>query len=85
MLRCMRTTIRIDDTLLAEAKARAAESGRTLNAVIEEALRETFARRATDECSPRAEIPVFRGSRLMPGADLDDGAALLDLMERAEP
>jgi len=85
MLRCMRTTIRIDDTLLAEAKARAAESGRTLNAVIVDALRETFARRATDERSPRAEIPVFRGSRLMPGADLDDGAALLDLMERAEP
>ena len=33
----MRTTIKIDDALLAEAKLRAAESGRTLNAVVEEA------------------------------------------------
>jgi hypothetical protein len=81
----MRTTIKIDDRLLAEAKTRAAKSGRTLNAVVEDALREAFARRAGAHRSPRPELPVFRGSRLAPGVDLDDGAALLDLMERAEP
>jgi hypothetical protein len=77
----MRTTIRIDDRLLADAKALAAKSGTTLNAVIEEALRESLTRR---DRSPRERIPLptFAGSQLLPGVDLDDSAALLDLMER---
>lgn len=81
MLRCMRTTIRIDDELLAEARIRAAKSGRTLNSVVEDALREAFARRDASDVE-RPELPVFRGSRLMPGVDLDDTAALLELMEQ---
>ncbi len=81
----MRTTIKIDDRLLAEAKARAVRSGRTLNAVVEDALREAFAGRPATERTPRPDLPVFRGSRLMPGADLDDSAALLDYMERSDP
>lgn len=81
----MRTTIKIDDRLLAEAKTRALGSGRTLNAVVEDALREAFARRTVADSPPRPKLPVFRGSRLMPGVDLDDSAALLDLLERAEP
>ncbi len=81
----MRTTIKIDDGLLAEAKTRAAKSGRTLNAVVEDALREAFARRAAADRPSRPELPVFRGSRLVAGVDLDDSAALLDLMERADP
>ena len=40
----MRTTIRLDDQLLAEAKKYAAESGRTLTDVLADALRETLAR-----------------------------------------
>jgi hypothetical protein len=80
----MRTTIKIDDRLLAEAKTRAADSGRTLNAVVEDALREAFARRATANRPARPKLPIFRGSRVVPGVDLDDSAALLDLMERAE-
>ena len=77
----MRTTVKIDDDLLAEAKLRAAQSGRTLNVVVEDALREAFARRDA-RVSERPELPVFRGSRLMPGVDLDDSAALLELMEQ---
>jgi Arc/MetJ family transcription regulator len=80
----MRTTIRIDDALLAEAKLRAAKSGRTLNAVVEDALREAFAR-AVDEDAERPELPVFRGSRLVAGVDLDDSAALLEHMEHDGP
>lgn len=81
----MRTTIKIDDRLLAQAKTRAAESGRTLSAVVEDALREAFARRAAADRPPRPKLPMFRGSRLVPGVDLDDSAALMDLMERADP
>ena len=79
----MRTTIKIDDALLAAAKARAAQSGRTLNAVVEDALREALGRRDRAERPPRVQLPTFAGSRLRPGVDLDDGAALLELMEGA--
>lgn len=77
----MRTTVKIDDRLLAEAKARAATSGRTLNAVVEDALREALSRRRRTEGGGRVELPTFPGGRLVPGVDLDDSAALLEQME----
>jgi len=80
----MRTTIKIDDRLLAEAKARAAASGRTLNAVVEDALREVLARRPAKGHAQPAELPTFAGGGLLPGVDLDDSAALLALMEESE-
>jgi hypothetical protein len=77
----MRTTIRLDDQLLAEAKELAARTGRTLTAVISDALREALAR--SSEPRPRApfKLVTFSGDGLRPGVDLDDSAALLDLME----
>lgn len=75
----MRTTIKIEDGLLVEAKTRAAMTGRTLNQVVEDALREAFARRGTAEARP--SLPVFHGGRLAPGIDLDDSASLLDMMD----
>jgi hypothetical protein len=77
----MRTTIRLDDDLLTAAKRHAIETGRTLTAVIEDALRRALAphRGAADR---RVKLPVGRkGSKLQPGVDLDDSAGLLDLME----
>jgi hypothetical protein len=75
----MRTTVKIDDSLLVEAKTRAAATGRTLNQVVEDALREAFARRGAGVDRPT--LPVHRGGRLAPGVDLDDSAALVDLMD----
>ena len=81
MFFCMRTTIHMDDHLLAELKRVAAESGRTLTAVIHDAVRESLSRRgATDR--PTVELPVFHGTGVMPGVDLIDTASLLDVMER---
>jgi hypothetical protein len=77
----MRTTIRIDDQLLAELKAQAARSGRTLTAVVEDALRMALARRDERGSEAPPELPISRGGRLQPGVDLDDSAALLDLIE----
>jgi hypothetical protein len=77
----MRTTINIDDALLAQAKQVAARSGRSLAAVVEDALRESLARRDRHVRQP-VELPVFGDGGLQPGVDLDDSAALLDLMER---
>lgn len=76
----MRTTIRLDDHLLTQAKKHAAETGKTLTAIVEQALRESLARR-----SPKAEIKPVRlktvkGGGVRAGVDLDDSASLLDLM-----
>ena len=81
MLCCMRTTIRIDDDLLAEAKRRALESGRTLTAFLEEALRRNLAPPARVERRAPVKLKTVDGGGLQPGVDLDDSAALLDLME----
>lgn len=76
----MRTTIRLDDALLRRAKAAAAMSGRSLNDLIADALRASLATRPAR--GRVAELPVFSGNGLQPGVDLDDNAALLDLMDR---
>lgn len=76
----MRTTIRLDDALLAEAKLHAARSGRSLTSVVEEALREALARRNAPAPRRPLRLPTVRGSGLLPGVDLDDSAALLDRM-----
>jgi hypothetical protein len=78
----MRTTISIDDALLAEAKQLAARTGRSLAAVVEDALRESLSRRR-EHVRRAVELPVFGQGGFQPGVDLDDSAALLDLMEQA--
>jgi hypothetical protein len=77
----MRTTVRLDERLLAEAKKRALETGRTLTAVLEDALRESLARRSTRKKRTAVRLKTVRGDGVRPGVDLDDGAALLDVME----
>lgn len=77
----MRTTINVDDQVLREIKKIVAETGKTLAAVIEEALREKLARCRQAEKEDAIELPVFEGKGLLPGVDLDDSSALLDLME----
>ncbi|HJU01478.1 MAG TPA: type II toxin-antitoxin system VapB family antitoxin [Actinomycetes bacterium] len=77
----MRTTINLDDTLLAEARQVAARTGRSLTAVVEDALRQSLYRREPTT-RQAVELPVFGEGGTQPGVDLDDSAALLDLMER---
>ena len=72
--------MRLDDELLADAKALAIRTGRTLTALIEDALRETLARSRREGGGRKIDLPTHRG-RLQPGVDLDDSAALLDLIE----
>lgn len=76
----MRTTIRLDDELLARAKHEAIERGTTLTAVIEEALRRALVT-PHDAAGAPVVLPTFRGDGLQPGVDLDDSDALLDLLE----
>ena len=76
----MRTTIRLPDSLLAEAKTAALESHRTLAAVIEDALREALARRTPLSQAIPVELTTCGGSGLQPGVDLNNSAELLDHM-----
>ena len=76
----MRTTVRLDEHLLAEAKKHAAESGNTLTAVLEQALRESLARRSVQAKPRRLRLKTFRGDGVRAGVDLDDSASLLDVM-----
>jgi len=77
----MRTTIRLDDQLLIEAKQVAAQTGRTLTALIEDALREALARRGQQRRRDRVRLPTVSGRGVAPGVDIDDSAGLLEFME----
>jgi predicted phage gp36 major capsid-like protein len=75
----MRTTVNIDDQLLAADKHLAVEQGVSLGGVIENALGEALAR-------PQEECPVVRlvtcsGNGVKPGIDLDNFRSLLDVMD----
>lgn len=78
----MRTTVRLDERLLREAKQFAARNGRTLTSVIDDALRQFLSRREAPGERRPFRIRPFKGTGLAPGVDLDDSAALLDLMEK---
>jgi len=80
----MRTTIRLDDDLLRRAKRRALETNRTLNAVVEDALRAALAGPSRRVSEPPFDLPVSGGGGLQPGIDLDNTAGLYDLMDQDE-
>lgn len=77
----MRTTVRLDEHLLRDAKQLAARTGRSLTAVIQDALREALNRNRKHPKRPPVKLPTFRGKGLRPGVDLDDTASLLEIMD----
>jgi post-segregation antitoxin (ccd killing protein) len=78
----MRTTIRLDDKLLRDAKLHALNTGQTLTAVIEAALRQHLTLSRQLEEQPAVELVTYGAHGVQPGVDLDNSADLLDLMER---
>ena len=82
MSRHMRTTIRLDDRLLAQAKREAARRGQTLTALIERGLRLVLARPHRPRQRLEVDLPACtKGGGVLPGIDLDDSASLLDIVE----
>ena len=82
MSRHMRTTVRLDDALLEQARREAARQGETITALIERGLRLVLARPEKRKPRRRVEIPVCTaGGGTLPGVDIDDSARLLDIME----
>jgi len=78
----MRTTVRLDEGLLREAKAEARRQGTTVTALIERGLRLALAGARRRQTRGRITIPVSRstgGTR--PGVNLDDSSAVLDRLD----
>lgn len=78
----MRTTITIDEVLLAEAKELAARERRSMSDIVDEGLRLVIAQRKEAAEQAPITLPTVGGGGVLPGVDLDDSAALLDLMDR---
>ena len=78
----MRTTLNIAAGVFAQAKRAAAETHRTLGEVVEDALREAFARHRQARTSGKVKLAVFKGDGVQPGINLDKTSELLDLTER---
>ena len=76
----MRTIINLDDDLHRRAKAYAASVGKSLTALVEEALRIRLARPATRR-RHEVRLPTFRGDGLIPGVDLDYMDTVYDRMD----
>jgi hypothetical protein len=73
----MKTTLNIDDTVMAELKREAARQGRTMSELVETALRLMFSSRRKQKTLP--PLPTFdSGGELVDIADRD---ALYDAME----
>jgi hypothetical protein len=76
----MRTTLDLDDAILAAARRRAAEKGTTLTAYVEHALAAALAERPTAGVPYRLEWLTRRG-RILPGVDIADRDRLYDVMD----
>jgi hypothetical protein len=76
----VRTTVSIIDDLLQEAKLLAARTGRSLGDVVDDALRVLLAQRDERRTS-EVVLPVYGGSGLLPGVDLEDKESLAALLE----
>jgi hypothetical protein len=81
----VRTTVRLSEGLFREAKAEASRRGETMTALIERGLRLVLASASKTGRRPKIVLPVSPakggGNGTLPGVDLNDSAALLDIME----
>jgi predicted transcriptional regulator len=75
----MRTTLNLDDDLMRSLKRRAAETGRTMTEMIEEAIREMLSRPSSPEAEEFRWVTVK--GRVLPGIDIADRDSLFDAME----
>jgi hypothetical protein len=79
----MQTTLRLDDELYRQAKARAAELGISLTKFLEEALQERLEKPAPPPPRRRIRLPVSTSAGgLMPGfSTLEDAVTAVELAD----
>ncbi len=69
----MRTTVRLDETLMREVKSYAARHQRTFTSVLEDALRRLLKEEGDmPRTTERIDVVVYTGSGLRVDVDLDD-------------
>lgn len=74
--------MRLEDSLLEQAKREAARRDETLTSLIEQGLRLLLAQPHQPVRRKKVTLPVCRaGGGVLPGIDLNDSSALLDAME----
>jgi hypothetical protein len=79
----MRTTLNIDDELMAKVKRKARESGKTITDIVEEALRKETAGDVPDRSRFKLKWRTVAG-RLRRGVELADRDSLYQIMEKPE-
>ena len=76
----MRTTIRINDDLLKQAKKKAADEGRTLTSLVEDGLALILSKPKTSR-RKRVDLPVSKATGgILPGIDLNRSGDLEEVM-----
>ncbi|HKU41770.1 MAG TPA: DUF6364 family protein [Polyangiales bacterium] len=75
-----KTTLNIDERLLARAKALALREGTTLTAIVEEALRARLAPRPKGDQAFEFSLPTVKGTA-PPSVDIADREAVFDLLD----
>ena len=79
MVSRMKTTLNIDDTVMARLRREAARTGKTMSALVETALRQLLESKADVRLPP---LPSFHGGELL--VDVADRDALYRAMEEEE-
>ncbi len=75
----MKTTLDINDTLIANAKALAAQQRTSLTRLVEEGLRMRLTQVARNKRVTSLKLPVFDGrTGLVPGIDPSNNSSMLD-------
>ena len=77
----MRTTISIQEDVLARAKAKALERKCTLGDLVNEALLLSLSTESRIRAKSPLRLTTVKGNGSAPGVELNDNAALLDWME----
>jgi hypothetical protein len=82
MLRHMRTTVRLSESLMERARQEADRRGVTLTSLIEQGLQLVLRRPLKRSERSAVVLPECKaGGGALPGVNLDDSADLLDRME----
>jgi hypothetical protein len=78
----LRTTIRLEESLLEQAKAEAARRNTTLTSLIEEGLHRVIKDAYKPVRRKKVVLPISReGGGTLPGVDISNSAELLDIMD----
>lgn len=78
----LRTTVRLEESLLEQAKAEAARRNKTLTSLIEEGLHLVMREARKPARRRKVVLPTCKqGGGTLPRVDISNGAELLDIME----